>query len=270
MNEVTRLQIVESLRAVGIQRGDGMIVHAAIQFLGRPVGGVGIYWDAFREALGPEGTLVVPTFNFGFCRGLSFDPESTPSEKMGVFAEHVRKLPVARRSSHPMQSVAAIGRYAEDLAGRDTPSAFDPGSGFDRMLELDFGMVLLGASIQTVSMVHYCEQKVGVPYRYWKDFRGIVGSGGQKREATYRMFARDLDLDPRIDQVPIQRALEAMGAWKETRLNYGTVAACRLRDFVAATTALLSNDPWSLVGNRAEVQQRAQALRSERADDRPG
>ena len=169
-----------------------------------------------------------------------------------------------------MQSVAAIGRYAGDLAGRDTASAFAPGSAFDRMLELDFGMVLLGASIQTVSMVHYCEQKQAVPYRYWRDFSGIVGSGGQKREATYRMFARDLDLDPRIDQVPIQRALEAMGAWKETRLNYGTVAACRLRDFVAATTALLSNDPWSLVGNRAEVQQRAQALRSERADDRPG
>jgi aminoglycoside N3'-acetyltransferase len=263
MNEVTQAKVVESLRTVGIGAGDGVITHAAIQFLGRPVGGVGIYWDAFREVLGPEGTLVVPTFNFGFCRGLAFDRESTPSEKMGVFAEHVRKLPVARRSSHPMQSVAAIGRYAEDLAGRDTASAFDPGSAFDRMLELDFTMVLLGASIQSVSMVHYCEQKQTVPYRFWKEFSGMVRCGGQQRQATYRMYARDLDLDPKIDQVPIQRALEAMGAWKETRLNYGTVAACRLRDFVAVTLNLLTKDPWSLVGNLPEVQQRAQDLRTE-------
>jgi aminoglycoside N3'-acetyltransferase len=263
MNEVTQAKVVESLRTVGIGAGDGVITHAAIQFLGRPVGGVGIYWDAFREVLGPEGTLVVPTFNFGFCRGLAFDRESTPSEKMGVFAEHVRKLPVARRSSHPMQSVAAIGRYAEDLAGRDTASAFDPGSAFDRMLELDFTMVLLGASIQSVSMVHYCEQKQTVPYRFWKEFSGMVRCGGQQRQATYRMYARDLDLDPKIDQVPIQRALEAMGAWKETRLNYGTVAACRLRDFVAVTLNLLTKDPWSLVGNLPEVQQRVQDLRRE-------
>jgi aminoglycoside 3-N-acetyltransferase len=270
MNEVTRTQVVDCLRTVGVQPGDGVMVHAAIQFLGRPVGGVGIYWDAFREVLGPEGTLVVPTFNFGFCRGLTFDRESTPSEKMGVFAEHVRRLPVARRSPHPMQSVAAIGRYAGDLAARDTASAFDDGSAFDRMVDLDFKMILLGASIQTASMVHYCEQKHTVPYRYWKDFTGTVSRGGQRQQASYRMYARDLDLDPRIDQVPIQRALEVMGAWKETRLNYGTVAACRLRDFVAATTTLLSKDPWSLVGNLAEVQQRAQALPRGRADDRSG
>jgi aminoglycoside 3-N-acetyltransferase len=263
MNEVTRDQIVESLQAVGIRPGDGVIVHAAIQFLGRPVGGVGIYWDAFRQALGPEGTLVVPTFNFGFCRGLEFDRETTVSEKMGVFAEYIRKFPEAQRTVHPMQSVAAVGRHASDLAGRDTPSAFEPGSAFDRMHELDFQMVLLGASIQTVSMVHYCEQKQTVPYRYWKDFSGGVRAGGRRREATYRMYVRDLDLDPRIDQMPIQRALRATGAWQETRLNYGTVAACRLQDFVAATLALLSKDPWSLVGNLAEVQKRAQALRKD-------
>jgi aminoglycoside N3'-acetyltransferase len=112
-------------------------------------------------------------------------------------------------------------------------------------------------------MVHYCEQKQTVTYRFWKEFSGMVRCGGQQRQATYRMYARDLDLDPKIDQVPIQRALEAMGALKETRLNYGTVAACRLRDFVAVTLNLLTKDPWSLVGNLPEVQQRVQDLRRE-------
>jgi len=261
VNEVTQDQVAECLRTVGIGPGDGVLVHSAIQYLGRPVGGVGIYWAAFQDVLGEGGTLVVPTFDFGFARGIPFDRANTPSEKMGVFAEYVRCLPEAKRTPHPMQSLAAVGRHAEDLAGRDTPSAFDPESAFERMLDLGFSMVLLGASIQVASMVHYAEQKRQVPYRYWKDFPGTVIDDGIARAAVYRMYSRDLELDPRTDFEPVQRRLETEGLWAQTRLNYGTVAACSLRDVVAAADALLGEDPWSLIGNRAEAQQRAQAAR---------
>jgi aminoglycoside N3'-acetyltransferase len=259
VNEVTREKVAESLRRVGVGPGDGVLVHAAIQYLGRPVGGVGLYWAAFQDVLGEAGTLVVPTFNFGYARGAPFDRADTPSEKMGVFAEYVRCLPNARRSPHPMQSIAAIGRHAEDLASRDTPSAFDPGSAFERMLDLGFTMVLLGASIQVASIMHYSEQKRQVPYRYWKDFPGTVIEDGSSRATVYRMYARDLELDPHTDFEPVQRRLQSEGRWRETRLNYGTVAACSLQDVVDAAEALLREDPWALIGNRAEVEQRAHA-----------
>jgi aminoglycoside 3-N-acetyltransferase len=256
LNEVTRDQVVECLRRIGVEAGDGVLVHAAIQYLGRPSGGVGLYWDAFRQVLGERGTLVVPTFNFGFARGLPFDTANTPSEEMGVFAEHVRCLPDAKRSPHPLQSVAVVGRHADDLARRDTPSAFDPGSAFERMLDLDFKMVLLGASIKVASIVHYSEQKNRVPYRYWKDFEGTIIEAGRPRTAVYRMFARDLALDPRMDFTPVQRTLEEEGRWTQTKLNYGKVALCPLREVVAAADELLQRDPWVLVGNRAEVELR--------------
>ncbi len=261
MNEVTRQQVVERLREVGIGPGDGVLVHAAIQYLGRPVGGVGLYGSAFQDVLGETGTVVVPTFNFGFARGIPFDRLNTPSEKMGVFAEHIRRLPEAVRSPHPMQSVAAVGRHAADLAGRDTPSAFDPKSAFERMLDLGFKMVLLGADIQVASIVHYTEQKHQVPYRCWKDFSGTVIEDGTERPAVCRMYARYLELDPRTDFEPLQRRLEAEGRWRQTKLNYGVVAACSLRDVVDAAEALLAEDPWALLGNGAEVRQRAQAAR---------
>jgi aminoglycoside N3'-acetyltransferase len=254
VNEVTATQVAEVLRGVGVEPGDGVLVHAAIQYLGRPSGGVGLYWDAFREVLGEEGTLAVPTFNFGFARGLPFDPVNTASEEMGVFAEYVRGLPEAKRSSHPLQSVAAVGRHADDLARRDTPSAFDPGSAFERMLDLDFKMVLLGASIKVASIVHYSEQKNQVPYRCWKDFEGTIVEAGRPRTAVYRMFARDLELDPRMDFTPVQLALEEKGRWTQVKLNYGKVAMCPLREVVAAADELLRQDPWVLVGNRGEVE----------------
>lgn len=265
MQGVTQAQVVESLAAVAIGTGEGVLVHAAIQYLGKPEGGVDMYREAFESVLGAEGTLAVPTFNFGFARGQVFDRANTPSDQMGVFAEHIRSLPQALRSPHPLQSVAVIGRHAQDIAERDTPSAFDAGSAFERMLDLDFEMVLLGASIQVASIVHYSEQKARVPYRYWKTFEGTVFRSGEPRTATCRMFARDLALDPRRDFGSVQRLLEARGLWRQVKLNYGTVAACRLREVVAAADSLLADNPWALVKDGDALRRRATGVESDPA-----
>jgi aminoglycoside 3-N-acetyltransferase len=260
MLQVTADQVVAALRATGIQPGDGVLVHSAIQYLGQPEGGVGMYYTALcraldiRIGLNPDdpgsGTLAVPAFNFAFARGEPFDPQTTPTAGMGALSEYLRQRPEARRTPHPMQSLTVMGRYAADLASRDTPSAFDPGSAYERMLELDFKLVLLGASIQAVSMLHYSEQRAAVPYRYWKAFSGpyLTAHGWEPR--TYRMFVRDLQLDPKIELYPVQRTLLEQGRWQSAQLNYGQVACCRLVDFVAEVDRCLERDAWLLVTNR--------------------
>lgn len=250
MREVTHHQVIDCLELLGVGRGDGLLVHSAIQFLGHPVGGVCMYLDAIMCVIGPEGTVAVPTFNFGFARGESYDPQETPSEGMGVFSEYVRQRPEARRSSHPMQSLAVIGRYAEELAERDTLSAFDPGSAFERLLDLDFKLLLLGAHVSAVSIYHYSEHRHNVPYRYWKDFRGQVRTPSGWEERTYHMFVRDLELNPVLTADPVQELLQERQQWLTVPLNYGKLATCRLVDFVAAVDHFLAKDPWSLVTNR--------------------
>jgi aminoglycoside 3-N-acetyltransferase len=250
MREVNREQVIEHLQAVGIAQGDGLLCHSAIQFFGRPVGGVGMYLDAIQAVIGREGTLAVPTFNFGFARGEPYDPQETPSQGMGAFSEYVRQHPEAKRTSHPMQSLAVIGCHAVDLASRDTLSAFDPGSAFERMLELDFKLLLLGADVSATSIYHISEQRNQVPYRYWKDFNGLVHGEDGWHERTYRMYVRDLDLDPITTAGPVQRLLQERGQWRSVTLNYGKIASCRLLDFVASVDHFLTADPWSLVLNR--------------------
>ncbi len=192
---------------------------------------------------------MVPTFTLDYPTTQVFDREKTPSKNMGSFSEYIRQVPGALRTSHPLQSVAVHGLHARDLAGRDTSSAFEEGSVFARMLELDFKLLLLGAEIQSVSMVHYCEAKAGVPYRRWKDFTGRINQDGRWVNKTYRMYARILEIDPRLELKPIQAELERRNAWREVALNYGSLACFKLQDFVAATDALISRDPWALVSN---------------------
>ncbi|HLE74035.1 MAG TPA: hypothetical protein VI688_07305, partial [Anaerolineales bacterium] len=91
-----------------------------------------------------------------------------------------------------------------------------------------------------------------VPYRYWKDFTGRVRLSGGWQTKTYRMFARDLQLDPQLHLASIQHALEADGLWRIAVLNFGEVACCTLSAFVVAADALLAADPWALVANRPE------------------
>ena len=249
MLEVTQEQIVNSLDSIGIIQGDSLLVHSAIQFLGRPVGGVGIYLHAIMDVIGPLGTLAVPTFNFGFAQGERYDPENTPAKGMGIFSEYVRKQPNSQRTSHPMQSLAVIGYHTKDLVTRDTPSAFESGSAFERILELDFKQLLLGADISASSIFHYSETRNNVPYRYWKDFSGEYKTSEGWQERIYRMFVRDLDLNPVLTAEPVEELLIKRSQWRSVKLNYGMIVSCSVRDFIAAVDHFLSDDPWSLVTN---------------------
>jgi aminoglycoside N3'-acetyltransferase len=250
--DLTPEQLSSSLRSVGIQQADGLLVHSALQMLGRPVGGLQMVLDVILQSIGTEGTLAVPTFPFTFNRGIDFDALTTPSKGMGAFSEFVRRQPNALRTTHPMQCLAIVGKHASDLVLNDTPSAFDDGSAFDRMVNLGFKLLLLGADIQAASIVHYSEQRAKVPYRHWKDFSGRVKIADSWEPRTYRMFVRYLDLNPQLKLEPIRRALVSKDQWHSFPLNYGEVACCRLTDFVLAADSLLAADPWALVSNKPE------------------
>jgi aminoglycoside 3-N-acetyltransferase len=261
MLELTPQVLEQALTTLGITKGDGLLVHSSLHLLGKPSEGIGTYFNVLRKVIGEEGTIVVPTFTLDYPTTQVFVREKTPSKNMGSFSEYVRQFPESFRTSHPLQSVAVCGFYARDLAGRDTTSAFEEASAFARMLELDFKLLLLGADIQSASMVHYCEAKASVPYRKWKDFTGSINQDGRWINKTYRMYARILEIEPRLELRPIQAELERRDAWHKVALNYGFLSCFRLQDFVAATDTLLSRNPWILVSNRLEAKEKLERLK---------
>ncbi len=249
MHEINQKSFRACLQELDIRSGDGLLIHSAVQFLGKPVGGLGMYLETLLETIGPQGTLAVPTFNFAFARGEAYDPNTTPSAGMGAFSEYVRQQPQALRTPHPMQSLAVMGRYAQDLASRDTLSAFDPGSAFERLLQLNFKLLLLGADERAISMLHYSEQRFQAPYRYWKDFSGKIWRNGQWANATYRMYVRDLETNPQLTLKPVWDKMEGLGLRKSTSINYGQIHVCWIKDFVATVDSFLCANPWALVTN---------------------
>src|SRR5205814_935821 len=73
-----------------------------------------------KDALTPDGTLLVPTSPFiGWQEDYiaskpTFDVRRTPS-RMGLMTELFRRMPDTVRSLHPTHSVAGWGAHAEEL-----------------------------------------------------------------------------------------------------------------------------------------------------------
>jgi aminoglycoside 3-N-acetyltransferase len=256
MRTYGREQLDECLRGVGLTVGDVVLVHSALFALGQLAEvptkeQPGAIYAVLKNVIGSEGTIVVPTFNFGFCRAEVFHRQQTPSEKMGIFSEHVRTLPGAFRSSHPMQSVAAVGPMAERICRPDTSSAFDVRGAFAMLLEYEAKMLFLGSGFVAASMVHYCEERVGVPYRAWKSFTGPYRDGEWESVRTYALYARDLSANPIVDPTPIGEALLEAERGKRRRLGSGFVEAIGSRDFVEHGVQLLRANRRALLMERA-------------------
>ena len=119
--------------------GQLLMVHSALSQFNNVEGGPSSILKSLLDAVGPQGTLIVPTFpHWGtVMKTMSpFDINNTPSA-MGVLSELVRRDARACRSMHPTHPVAAIGPRAEDIiAGHETePYAFGLNSPFGATLK---------------------------------------------------------------------------------------------------------------------------------------
>jgi len=161
--------IVHGLRALGLAPGDVVLVHSSLSSLGYVEGGAEAVIDALLGAVGPEGTVLVPTLTGS--EGLDadhppvYDPDETPCWT-GRIPEAFRQRPDAVRSLHPTHSVAALGPRAHELtAGHEhslTPCG--PDSPYGRLARLGGYILLLGVGHEVNTTFHLVEEIVGVPY----------------------------------------------------------------------------------------------------------
>ena len=118
--EVIREDIAAGLRAIGLPVGAVALVHSSLSSFGHVAGGAATVVQALLDAVGPEGTVMVPTLTGSEALGPGnppiFDVRSTPCWTRRI-PETFRLRADARRSLHPTHSVAAIGCQSEESSG---------------------------------------------------------------------------------------------------------------------------------------------------------
>lgn len=176
----TIISLKSDFKALGVKSGAIIIVHGSLSEIGWTVGGPVSVIKALMQVLTPEGTLVMPTFSgentdpshwenppvpkswWKIIRNEmpAFHPEITPTRGMGVIVETFRKWPKVIRSSHPVSSFAAWGKYSKFIT-KDHELTVDLGedSPLARIYDLDGKVLLVGVSHANNTSLHLAEYR---------------------------------------------------------------------------------------------------------------
>lgn len=158
------------------------MVHGAVRSVGEVVGGVNVIVQALFDAIGEEGTLAAyvdfePFHEDGDDDGVPvFDKRIAHAARdHGVLHETLRNWPGAVRSDHPDAGVVAIGRLADWLT-RDHPLQYGYGVGspFEKILEAHGKVLMIGAPLDTITLLHYSEHMADIPHKRVVRYRRLM------------------------------------------------------------------------------------------------
>jgi aminoglycoside 3-N-acetyltransferase len=232
--EKTVEEVTRQLTALGVRRAEVLLVHTSFKAV-RPIAGgpLGLI-AALRAALGPEGTLVMPTMTDG---ASVFDPRATPSCEMGITAELFWRQPDVLRSTHPGASFAAHGPHAARVCA---PQPLSPPHGHDspvgRVFDLDGQVLLLGVTHAESTTLHLAEALAHVPYAV--EHPCVVEVEG----APQTLLIAETDHCCRRFSLA-DEWLRARGLQREGAVGHAHARLSRARDVVAVARERLSADP---------------------------
>tara|TARA_B100000989_G_scaffold298865_1_gene290586 strand:- start:4964 stop:5737 length:774 start_codon:yes stop_codon:yes gene_type:complete len=152
--------------------------------------------DYLFDRIGNLGTLLFPTFSWDFCKGKNFDYKNTQSET-GSLSKIALKRKDFIRTKHPIYSFTVKGKDAEKLFELDDQSGWGPDSIFAYFHKNSAKNFFIGIDYKLgFTFDHYFEEKVGVDYRYFKNFENFyIDHNGIKTKKIYKMYVRDLTLN---------------------------------------------------------------------------
>lgn len=256
--KMTKEEIVDKLLSLDIKKGSTLFVHSSLSRMGFVKGGANTVINAILEILGPEGTLVMPTFGW-FPPILKdyvkekppvFDYKRSPS-RLGVITETFRRRSGVLRSCHPTHSVAAYGPQAKFLVNEHVKSKtpFDSFSPYQKLLQLSANILCLGISIRFITFYHvYEDLNQAFPLQVYdeKPIRvRVVDTNGEYKIVTTYCHRPDL-AKKRIDHnrralVRVKKWFQKLNIIKEIKIGDRLSYLLNTKDINSALEIILKN-----------------------------
>lgn len=251
---VTAQDVTAALHEVGVTEGDTVMFHSSLSSMGTVDGGPDTVIEGFLDAVGPTGTVAVPTLCnwqpgeqhlvFGM-----WDKTRSPSY-VGAITQAFRQRPDALRSDHATHSVAAIGARAAELTeghgagglrlGPFGPKAFAAESPWERLRLWDAAYCFLGVTFYVNTMVHYVETLVVD--------RALQRAPEDRREGLAAQVEgwRKPGVWPRIaiaDRELFEERLAQNGLVRYAKVGSATLRCARAASMIDEWLKLVESDP---------------------------
>lgn len=204
---VTRSRLARDLQGLGVGDEDVVMVHCRMSALGHVAGGAETVVRGLLDVVGPNGTLLAYTGwqdappddldrldeqeQRAYVEEHPFyDPRvALASRDHGRVPEALRTWPGALHSGHPEAGVAAVGTLAGKLTvGHPFDDAYGAGTPYERLVELGGRVLMLGAPLDTVTLVHHAEAIARVPDKRRISYGAPVLVDGERVWRTFSDF----------------------------------------------------------------------------------
>jgi len=228
---MNKKELTKALKELGIKHGAIVMLHSSYLSLGPFDGGPEAVVDAFLDAIGVKGTLMVPVFG-----------------ALGVLTDVVKKRPGAVISPCPKGTVAAIGPKAEELT-RDhwkADTAHGEGTPFTRLADLGGYVCLFGVDQDRNTTLHSIEALLKLPYL--SDTSATFSTPeGESVTKTWKYYP-----GPHRDFIGIERYLRHEGLISIARIGNAQVRLMKAKDLFDICLELGEHDPaFALCNNPA-------------------
>jgi len=262
-----RAQLEEILRTLAVERGETIYLGVDMAALPLPTYPAKLTPQGMRERaekwcefvlldyLGPEGTLIVPTFSYGYAApGQVYIHEETPSD-VGPFTNYLRRQPQAVRSLHPIFSLAGIGKHADDILAKTGKSAFGPLSSCGRLPGYDTRFVCLGVPFAlSITYIHTLEQMHGCSHRYNKILESKVMRDGQEVKGPWMAYLSYRGTTQGADFSLIENELRKAGVLLETSYRDRPYQSVKVTDVDEIGFRLLDENPCAFATHDVEIR----------------
>jgi len=253
--DYSRSDLIEGLRTVGLRRGDIAFFHISHETLGRAESGSNgselcdLLYSAMQEVIGPDGTMLVPTFSFSFYRNEDFDSISTPAmqgqwSSSVEFLEYFRNRPGVVRSVDPLFSVAGTGPKAAELLNDLPNTSFGRDCLYERLLKSAGKICGIGVGIGEATFLHYVEEVKSVPFRYKKLFTGRSRRGGDLHKHGWIVTVPIQAANGLADGTRIEELARSEGLCQVAEVGRGSVIAVDCAAFYELISREIERDPW--------------------------
>jgi aminoglycoside 3-N-acetyltransferase len=241
---LTLIDLIENFQTLGLQPGDTLLMHSSYKSFGGVESGPQTVIDALLDVLSDEGTLIMPTFNFDFCKGEPWDVRTTPSQ-MGAMTNMVREHPDAKRVFHPIYSFAVLGKHADFLTRERYKSSYGANSLFAKLRQLDGKIMVVGLSYNdSMTFFHHVEEMEGVDYRYMKEFTGMVTDEDDNTyEDSFTMLVRDIEKGVNTAVDPMGELMEQAGVIAVLKIGEAKVCLMKAKEVYEFTAREMRRDP---------------------------
>jgi aminopeptidase-like protein/aminoglycoside N3'-acetyltransferase len=257
--------LLEGLKRIGICRGDTVYFEVSDASMGqaecepseRALGD--FLYSAMREAIGPEGTMLLPAWLFS-SPGIEDSELQHPrsiqgsgSVSSGLLA-YFLCLPGVVRSADPILPIAGLGPRAEELFTRLPNTTYGKDCLHERLMKIGGKICGIGVGVAEAPFIHYVEEAVGVSFRYKKLLTGRVAQNGELRKQGWITSVPIQTINGLPDGTRLERTARSEGVCRVARVGLGEVVSIDCQGLYDVISREIQANRWITAREPVELE----------------